>query len=105
MPRRVVPMRLLPRRLSLAPSRSRWYGMMMCAFMEMRRRSQPMPSSASMAISSSRTLGSTTQPLPMTGVTLSYMTPEGMRCSARWCFGVMTVWPALLPPWKRATKS
>ena len=29
-------------------------------------------------------------PLPMTGVTFSYMTPDGMRCSARWCLGVMT---------------
>ena len=76
---------------------------MMCALIEMRRRSQLMPSPSSVSISPRRTLGSTTQPLPMTGVTFSYMTPDGMRCSARWCLGVMTVWPALLPPWKRAT--
>ena len=31
MPRRVVPISLPPRRCSLAPSRSRWYGMIRCA--------------------------------------------------------------------------
>ena len=50
--------------------------------MEIFRFLQEMPSASSMAISFTSTPGSTTTPLPMTGTAFSYMTPEGIRCSA-----------------------
>ena len=39
-----------------------------------------MPSASNMSISSSRTLGFTTQPLPMTEMHSGYMMPEGTWC-------------------------
>ena len=79
--------------------------MITCALPDMRSLSVAMPLDSSMSISSTSTCGSMTQPLPITGVTASYMMPLGMRCSASFVSPWMTVWPALLPPWKRTTKS
>ncbi len=76
MPRLVVPIWLLPRRFSSAPSSTLWYGMMTWASQLILRRSQLMPSASSSAISFTSTPGSTTTPLPMTGTAFSYMTPE-----------------------------
>ena len=58
-----------------------------------------MPSASNMAISFTSTPGSITTPLPMTGTAFSYMTPEGMRCSASFLSPCTTVCPALFPPW------
>jgi hypothetical protein len=50
------------------------------------------------------TSGSITTPLPMTGVHPGVRMPDGIRCSAYFSpSGVITVWPALLPPWYRTT--
>jgi hypothetical protein len=103
MPRLVVPISCLPSLRSLAPSRSLWYGMIRCALHEMSRRCVDSPSASRRSISSRSTSGSTTQPLPITGVMCGYMIPEGMRCSFSVRPPWMTVWPALLPPWKRTT--
>ncbi len=62
-------------------------------------RSQDRPRRSSMSISSSRTWGSTTTPLPMTGTMWSYSTPEGMSWSANVSPSTTSVWPALWPPW------
>ena len=105
MPRRVVPISLDPSRRSLAPSRSRWYGMIRCALHEISRRCVVRPSASSRSISSSSTFGSMTTPLPMTGVMCGYMIPLGIRCSLSVRPPWTIVCPALLPPWKRTTKS
>ena len=70
----------------------------MWALPEILRSSQEMPWASSMSISPSRISGSTMQPLPITGVTPSYMTPDGTWCRASLCPPAMTVWPALAPP-------
>jgi hypothetical protein len=74
--------------------------MIRCASEEISNRSQDTPRSARPSISVSSTFGSTTTPLPITGITLGVSTPEGSRCRAYFCpSGVTTVCPALLPPW------
>src|SRR5438270_6120851 len=78
--------------------------MIRCASAEMSSRSQDRPRSARPSISAISTFGSITTPLPITGVQPGVSTPEGSRCSAYfWPSGVITVCPALLPPWYRTT--
>jgi hypothetical protein len=62
-------------------------------------REQSIPRPSSMATSSSKTLGSTTTPLPITGVMCAYSTPLGISCSAKVSPSTTSVWPALWPPW------
>src|SRR3990172_4801932 len=57
------------------------------------------------SISSRSTSGSTTTPSPMTQVFPGWSIPEGMRWKMNFSSPTMTVWPALLPPWKRTTTS
>ena len=61
----------------------------------------------SFSISSSffRNPRSTTQPDPITGTQFGYKTPEGVKDNAILSSPTTIVWPALLPPWKRTTKS
>ena len=66
MPRRVVPIWLRPRRVSPAVSSSRWYGMIMWALADTRRPDRSTPRARSSSISSVRTFGSITTPLPIT---------------------------------------
>src|SRR5207248_2157812 len=78
--------------------------MIRCASAEMSSRSQDRPRSARPSISAISTFGSITTPLPITGVQPGVSTHEGSRCSAYfWPSGVITVCPALLPPWYRTT--
>jgi hypothetical protein len=74
--------------------------MIRCASADSSRRDVSTPRSASPSISVSSTFGSTTTPLPITGMQPGVSTPDGIRCSANFSpSGVITVWPALLPPW------
>ena len=74
--------------------------MIRCASAEMTSREMSTPRSASPSISASSTFGSTTTPLPITGVQPGVRIPDGIRCSAYFSpSGVITVCPALLPPW------
>ena len=99
MPRRVVPMDSLPRRISLWVSISTWYGMIRCAAPEMRRLLVSTPRSSNWSSSRTSTKGSTTTPLPMMQSVSGYRMPLGMRCSAYVWSPATMVWPALLPPW------
>ena len=82
MPRLVVPSLFLPRWRSISRSSSWWYGRIRWALPETRSFEQSTPRAWSPSISVSMTTGSTTTPLPMTGVMWSYSTPDGMSCSA-----------------------
>ena len=100
MPRPVVPIRRLPRKRSVTLSRARWWGMIKCASEEMTSREVSTPRSSRPASSPISTSGSMTTPLPITGVQPGVRMPDGIRCSAyRSPSGVITVCPALLPPW------
>ena len=103
MPRPVVPILRLPRKRSETLSITRWYGAMIWADSLTSRREQSRPRDSRPSISSKSTSGSTTTPLPITGVTFGLMMPLGSRCSAYDSSPTTTVWPALLPPLKRAT--
>src|ERR1700730_17256669 len=77
----------------------------MCARSLMIRFFGSMPRSRSWEISRSSTLGSTTTPLPMMQTHLGYRMPDGMSWNLNSPCSVITVWPALLPPWERMTMS
>src|SRR5262249_53471461 len=98
MPRFVVPSLFLPRYRSVTRSSSWWYGMIRCALPDSRNKPVSTPFDPSMSISSSRTAGSTTTPLPITGVTHGYRTPLGTSCSLKPSPSTTSVWPALCPP-------
>jgi hypothetical protein len=99
-PRPVVPIRDEPRYRSTTLSSARWCGMIRCASVEISSFDVSTPRAASPSTSLSSTFGSTTTPFPITGTQPGVNTPEGSRCSAYFCpSGVITVWPALLPPW------
>ena len=100
MPRPVVPIRALPRNRSVTRSSARWCGMIRCASAEITSREVSTPRSSRPASSPISTSGSTTTPLPITGVQPGVRIPDGIRCRAyRSPSGVITVCPALLPPW------
>src|ERR1700742_3428490 len=77
--------------------------MIRCALALTRSRSQLTPRASSASISSNSTFGSTTTPLPITGVTLGESTPDGSTCRAYFSSPITTVWPALFPPWYLTT--
>ncbi len=79
--------------------------MTMCARSLTTRFFGSMPRSRSCAISLSSTIGSTTTPLPITHVQSGYRIPLGMSWNLNSPSSVMTVWPALFPPWLRMTMS
>src|SRR5690606_30182341 len=57
------------------------------------------------SISSQRTAGSTTTPLPITQALPGWRMPLGMRRRIVFSPFTTSVWPALLPPWYRTTTS
>ena len=102
MPRPVVPIRREPRNRSVTLSRTRLYGVMMCAFALTTSFDVSTPRASRSSISWNRTARSTTTPLPMTGVQVGVRMPLGRRCSAYFSAvspePMTIVWPALLPP-------
>ncbi len=62
-----------------------------------------MPLRSSESISSIRNFGSTTTPLPITGMVSGYSTPLGSNWRAKLSPSTTTVCPALCPPWYRTT--
>src|SRR5436853_2889458 len=77
--------------------------MIRCAFFEMKRWSRVTPRCTSDSISSISEPGSTTTPQPMTLRQPGCRIPDGTVCSTYFSRPTTTVWPALLPPAKRAT--
>src|SRR5881628_1919536 len=78
--------------------------MIMCAFLEMNRLpSSVTPRRTSASISSISEPGSTTTPQPITQRHPGCRMPEGIVCRTYFSRPTTTVWPALLPPAKRAT--
>src|SRR5437867_8340822 len=76
------------------------------AFFEMKRLpSKLTPRCTRDSISSMSEPGSTTTPQPITHRQPLCRMPEGMVCSTYFSRPTTTVWPALLPPWKRTTTS
>ena len=98
MPRLVVPSLFLPRKRSVTRSSSWWYGMIRCALPDTRISPVSIPRDSSMSSSSNSTAGSTTTPLPMTGITHGYSTPLGTSWSLKTSPSTTIVWPALCPP-------
>src|SRR5436190_3756574 len=62
-----------------------------------------MPAVVNSSISAKSACGSITTPLPMTHVTPGCRMPDGIRRSTNFVPFTYTVWPALWPPWYRAT--
>src|SRR2546430_9614514 len=78
--------------------------MMRCAFFEMKRLPASVtPRCTSDSISSMSEPGSTTTPQPITQRQPLCRIPEGIVCRTYFSRPTTTVWPALLPPWKRTT--
>src|SRR5215207_6141201 len=105
MPRRVVPIWSFPSLVSPAWSRSMWYGMIRCAFALIRRPERSTPLARRSSSSSVRTFGSITTPLPIAHSLPGYRMPDGIRWNFHFTSSRTIVWPALLPPWKRITRS
>ena len=71
---------------------------------EMRSRSNTgTPCLMSMALSLNSASSDSTTPLPMKQRTCSRRMPDGISDSTVLCPPMTSVWPALWPPWKRAT--
>src|SRR6266849_2910073 len=78
--------------------------MIRCAFFEMKRLpSRVTPRRTSASISSMSEPGSTTTPQPITQRQPGCRMPDGIVCRTYFSRPTTTVWPALLPPAKRAT--
>src|SRR6267142_1692757 len=78
--------------------------MIRCAFFEMKRLpSSVTPRRTSASISSISEPGSTTTPQPITQRHPGCRMPDGIVCRTYFSRPTTTVWPALLPPAKRAT--
>src|SRR5579863_10107349 len=104
MPRRVVPMALAPRARSRAWSSSTCEGRMSGHCGETAKRSNTgTPCSMSMSLSVNSASSDSTTPLPMKERTPGCKIPEGMSDSTVFLPPITSVWPALCPPWKRAT--
>src|SRR5688500_3644151 len=71
------------------------------ALAEIRRLETPIPRRRRPSISSSRTFGSRTTPLPITQILSEWRTPEGIRWNLKSSPSRPIGWPALLPPWTR----
>src|ERR1700704_22180 len=104
MPRPVVPMALGPRARSRAWSSMTCEGRMSGQCGETARRSNTgTPCSLSVWLSASSASSDNTTPLPMKQRTCSRRIPEGMSDRMVLRPPITSVWPALCPPWKRAT--
>src|SRR3984893_708132 len=104
MPRPVVPMALGPRARSRAWSSMMCDGRMSGHCGETASRSNTgTPCSLSAWLSASRASSDNTTPLPMKQRTCSRRIPEGMSDRMVLRPPMTSVWPALCPPWKRAT--
>src|SRR6267154_1969870 len=104
MPRPVVPMALGPRARSRAWSSMTWEGKMSGQCGETAKRSNTgTPCSQSMWLSASSASSDNTTPLPMKQRTCARRIPEGMSDRMVLRPSMTSVWPALCPPWKRAT--
>src|SRR4029453_16306813 len=78
--------------------------MIRCAFLEMKRLpSSVTPRRTSASISSISEPGSMTTPQPITQRQPGCRMPDGIVCRTYFSRPTTTVWPALLPPAKRAT--
>src|SRR5215467_4616561 len=78
--------------------------MIRCAFFEMKRLpSSCTPRRTSASISSMSEPGSMTTPQPTTQRQPGCRMPDGIECRTYFSRPTTTVWPALLPPAKRAT--
>ncbi len=105
MPRRVVPICSRPSFASPAWSRSMWYGMIRCALALIRRPETSTPLARRSSSSPVRTFGSITTPLPIAQMRPGYRIPDGIRWNFHATPSRTIVCPALLPPWKRITRS
>ena len=105
MPRPVVPMALAPRAASRALSSATCEGRISGQFGEMRRRANTSHAGCSISVCASRNSASSdsTTPLPMRQSTFWCRIPEGISDSTVFLPPMTSVWPALCPPWKRAT--
>src|ERR1700694_5640849 len=104
MPRPVVPMALGPRARSRAWSSMMCDGRMSGYCAETANRSNTgTPCSLSVWLSASSASSDNTTPLPMKQRTCSRRIPEGMSDRMVLRPPMTSVWPALCPPWKRAT--
>src|SRR6185312_9857407 len=104
MPRPVVPIALLPAAASRALSTAMWYGMISgVAGLILTRERTSTPFASSSATSLISASGESTTPLPIRHSASSRRMPEGIRCSTVFLPLMTRVWPALWPPWKRAT--
>src|SRR6056297_632771 len=93
-----------PRAFSRARSSATWDGSISGQEGLIRRRSYTgTPRSISAAASSTSASMDRTTPLPIRHRTPSLRIPEGIRCSTVFSAPITSVWPALWPPWKRAT--
>src|SRR3954451_18007676 len=75
------------------------------ALAEMRRPLMSIPRRRRSSISPVSTRGSTTTPLPIAHTLPGYRIPDGIRWNLKVSLPRTIVWPALLPPWKRMTRS
>src|SRR3954467_8651714 len=105
MPRRVVPICSRPSFVSPAWSSSMWYGMIRCALALIFRPPSSTPLARRSSSSAGRTFGSLTTPLPIAHSLPGYRIPDGIRWNFHFSPSRTIVCPALLPPWKRITRS
>src|SRR6516225_10246409 len=104
MPRPVVPMAFAPRARSRAWSSRTCEGRIRGHSGETRSRSNTVtPRSMSISLSVSSASSESTTPLPMKQRTCSRRIPDGMSDSTVLWPPMTRVWPALWPPWQRAT--
>src|SRR5580765_4137040 len=81
-----------------------WYGMISgVAGLIFRRERTSTPFASSSSISVFSACGESTTPLPIRHSVPSRRMPDGIRCSTVFLPLITSVWPALWPPWKRAT--
>ena len=104
MPRPVVPIALAPRACSRALSRATCDGRIRGQLGLMRSRSNTgTPRAASMSASFSSAGSDRTTPLPMKHCRCWRRMPDGISDRMVFSPSMTSVWPALCPPWKRAT--
>src|SRR5215203_3694649 len=79
--------------------------MIRCALALIRSPERSMPFARRSSSSPVRTFGSITTPLPIAHFRPGYRMPLGIRWNFHLTSSRTIVWPALLPPWKRITRS
>ena len=91
-----MPIGLSPRAFSRAKSNAMWKGKINGHASLINKRSRTgTPRSSSMPISFINASGDKTTPLPITHLTLSRNTPDGIRCKTVFSPLITRVWPAL----------